>query len=115
MTDIDPALLAEYREALQDVYDQLDRAHPLAATLEAKDTLRELAEAVFDSLTALNQADIASNRAQYAAVRAAIGDVNRKLQTVQSRIDGWIHVVSVSVQTTNAIGKAIDLGSKVFV
>ena len=113
MPNIDPALLAEYREALQDLYDQLDRACPAAATLEAKDAIRGLTESIFDILTALNQADIASNAPQYAAIKTTIRDVNQQLQRVQGRVDDWIHVVSVSAQVTHAIGRAIELASKV--
>jgi len=115
MPKIDPALLAEYREALQDLYDQLIRVCPAAATLEAKDAIRGLTESIFDVLTTLNQADIASNTPQFAATKTAIRDVNQQLQKMQGRMDDWIHVVSVSEQVTNAIDKAIDLASKVFV
>jgi|ERR1017187_3771812 hypothetical protein len=115
MADIDPASLADYRVALQDLCDQLNQAYPVAATLEAKDAIRGLTESIFDILTTLNQADIASNTPQYAAIKTTIGAVNQQLQKVQSQIDDWIHVVSVSVQLNNAIGKAIDLASKVFV
>ena len=113
MPSINPDLLEDYRQALQNLYDQLSQAFPVAATVEAKDAIRDLAESVFDILTVLNQADIASNKSQYAAVKADIGGVNRRLRQVQGRLDDWIHVVSVSAQIGDAIDKAIDLASRV--
>jgi ribosome-associated translation inhibitor RaiA len=113
MPNINPALLADYREALQDLYDQLVRVCPAAATLEAKDAIRGLTESIFDILTTLNRADIASNTPQYAAIETAIRGLNQQLQKMQGRMDDWIHVVSVSEQVTHAIGRAIDLALKV--
>jgi len=102
-----------YRDSLQKLYNLLNQAYWVASTIEAKDAINGLAQAVSDILTVLNQGALETNTAQYTTLKATVGMVNAKLQSVQSQINNWVHVISIAAQVTSAIDNAIDLAAKV--
>ena len=105
----------EVHDAFDELYQSLTQAYWVASTITDKDRIRGAADAVFDILTALNQADIKSRTQEYAALKDQVSIVTKKLTALQNEIDSIIHNVSVATSVVQAIGKALDFGGKFFV
>jgi hypothetical protein len=105
----------EAHDVFDELYQSLTQAYWVASTITDKDRLRGVADAVFDLVTALNQADIKSRTQEYATLKDQVSMVTKKLTALQSEIDSIIHNVSVATSVVQAIGKALDCGGKFFV
>lgn len=105
---------SDYQKALQALYDLLNQAYWYASTIEAKDALNGLAQAVSEILTTLNQGALDSNTAAYATLKSDVDAVNTKLNSVQTQINNWIHAISIATQVTGAIDQAVNEAAKVF-
>ena len=105
----------EVHDVFDELYQSLTQAYWVASTITDKDRIRGAADAVFDVLTALNQADIKSRTQEYATLRNQVDIVTTKLTALQSEIDSIIHNVSVATSVVQAIGKALDFGGKFFI
>ena len=103
----------EVHDVFDELYQSLTQAYWEAST--DKDRIRGAADAVFDILTALNQADIKSRTEEYATLKNQVDIVTTKLTALQSEIDSIIHNVSVATSVVQAIGKALDFGGKFFI
>jgi DNA repair ATPase RecN len=111
---LDPEALQDYITALEQLHDLLDEAYWVATTIEAKDAINGLSQAVFDILTTLHEQAIQANTPQYTALKATVDAVNAKLQTVQGQINDWIHKIDVAGQVVAGIAQAVALAAKVF-
>ena|SRR5438445_4503520 len=105
----------EVHDVFDELYQSLTQAYWVASTITDKDRIRGAADAVFDVLTALNQADIKSRTEEYATLKNQVDIVTTKLTALQSEIDSIIHNVSVATSVVQAIGKALDFGGKFFI
>lgn len=105
----------EVHDVFDELYQSLTQAYWVASTITDKDRIRGAADAVFDILTALNQADIKSRTQAYATLKDQVGIVTKKLTALQNEIDSIIHNVSVATNVVQAIGKALDFGGKFFI
>jgi hypothetical protein len=105
----------EVHDIFDELYQSLTQAYWVASTITDKDRIRGAADAVFDILTALNQADIKSRTQAYATLKDQVGIVTTKLTALQNEIDSIIHNVSVATNVVQAIGKALDFGGKFFI
>ena len=105
----------EVHDVFDELYQSLTQAYWVASTITDKDRIRGAADAVFDILTALNQADIKSSTQEYATLKDQVGIVTTKLTALQNEIDSIIHNVSVATSVVQAIGKALDFGGKFFI
>lgn len=111
---ISPDAQNQYQQALQSLYNVLNQAYWYASTIDAKDAINGLAQAVSDVLTTLNQGALDSNSAQYTSLNTTVKAINDKLQTVQTEINDWVHAISIATQVTNAIDQAVSTAAKVF-
>lgn len=109
-----PDTLQDLQEALQGLYNTLNDAFWVASTVEAKDRIRGLAEAVFDALTKLNRLGIGALTAEYSALKTSIDRMNGKLDGLKRDIDEIIHKMEVASQVAGAIDKAIAAAVKFF-
>ena len=105
----------DVHDVFGELYQSLTDAYWVASTITDKDRLRGAADAVFDIVTALNQADIKSRTQEYAIMKGQVGVVTKKLTALQNDIDSIIHNVSVAANVVQAIGKALDFGGKFFI
>jgi len=105
----------EVHDVFDELYQSLTQAYWVASTITDKDRIRGAADAVFDILTALNQADIKSRTQEYATLKNQVDIVTTKLTALQNEIDSIIHNVSVATSVVQAIGKALDFGGKFFI
>ena len=107
--------LQELQSALQNLYILLNQAYWVATTIDAKDKIHGLAEALFEILTDLNKADMSSRTPEYIAIEKQVKTVNDKLDKLKAEIDEIIHVVQTAVQVANAIDKLISIAAKFFI
>jgi len=105
----------EVHDVFDELYQSLTQAYWVASTITDKDRLRGAADAVFDVVTALNQAEIKSRTQEYATLKDQVSIVTKKLIALQNEIDSIIHNVSVATSVVQAIGKALDFGGKFFI
>jgi hypothetical protein len=104
----------ELHSALQELYVSLNQGYWVATTIEAKDKIHGLAEALFDILTDLNKADMSSGTSEYVAIQKQVKIVNAKLKKLKSDIDEIIHLVQTAVQITQMIDKTISIAARFF-
>jgi len=105
----------DVHDVFDELYKSLTDAYWVASTITDKDRIRGAADAVYDILTALNQADIKSRTQDYAALKSKVDATTQKLKALQDEINSIIHVVDVAASVTQAIGKALDFGAKFFI
>ena len=105
----------EVHDVFGELYQSLTDAYWVASTITDKDRLRGAADAVFDIITALNQADIKSRTQEYATLKDQVDVVTKKLKALQNEIDSIIHNVNIAASVVEAIGKALDFGGKFFI
>ena len=101
--------------AYGELYQALTDAYWAASTIVDKDRMRGAADAVFDVLTALNQAEIKSRTQEYANLKTQVDVVTKKVTVLQEDIDSIIHKIDIATNVVQGITKALDLGSKFFV
>jgi hypothetical protein len=104
----------DYEQALQELYDLLDQAYWVASTIEAKDALNGLSQAVDDILTTLHQGALDTNTNTYTTLKTTVAAVNAKLSSVQNQINNWIHVIKIATQISGKIDQVINSAVKVF-
>jgi hypothetical protein len=102
------------QQSLQQLYDLLDQAYWVASTIEAKDAINGLTQALHGILTTLNQGALDDATAEYATLKATVAAVNSKIESVQAQINNWIHVVSLATQIAGAMDQALSACAKVF-
>ncbi|HYL16256.1 MAG TPA: hypothetical protein VEV41_24700 [Terriglobales bacterium] len=105
----------EVHDAFEELYQSLTEAYWVASTITDKDRLRGAADAVYDIVTALNQADIKSRSQDYVTLKDQVIVVNKKLTAIQTDIDSIIHTMGVASGVVQAISKALDFGGKFFI
>src|SRR2546422_9561050 len=96
----------EVHDVFDELYQSLTQAYWVASTITDKDRLRGAADAVFDVVTALNQAEIKSRTQEYATLKDQVSIVTKKLIALQNEIDSIIHNVSVATSVVQEIGRA---------
>jgi|ERR1700677_1121637 hypothetical protein len=111
---LDGQALQDYITSLEQLHDLLDDGFWAATTIEAKDAINELSQAVFEILTTLEQQTIESATPEYVALKGTVDAVNAKLQIVQGQINAWIHKIELANQVAEAIAQAVALAAKVF-
>jgi len=103
-----------YQQSLQTLEDLLDNAYWSATSIQAKDAITSLTQNISDILTTLNQGALDTNSASYTPLKAAVSAANTKLQTAQTQINNWVHVITVATQVTSAIDQVINQYAKMF-
>ncbi len=102
----------DVQDAYSDLYDALNDAYWAASTIEGKDLLHGLAEAVYDIDSQLNVADVKSRDDEFKQLTTSVGIVNAKLQTLQTEIDGIVHNISVATSVVNATVKVLSAAAE---
>jgi len=105
----------EVHDAYQELYNAITDAYWAASTIQDKDRLMGLSEAVYNILTKLNADGIRSRSVEYADVREGVNEVNGRLSKLADDIATIVHRVNVAAQVTNGISKALDFSAKFFV
>ena len=101
-------------DGLQALYRELDKAYWDATTMETKDRIRGIAEAVLDVMSELNRRAIAQRTNEFAEMRETIIKVNDKLTELKADLDKIIHNIKTAGEVAGAIDKALGLAASFF-
>ncbi len=105
LKDLIPKLLA----AFQELYDELNRAFWVATTIETKDRLHGLAEAVFKIITDINRGDFGSRTKEFRKFLESTAPVKKRLEMLRDDVDKIIHSVAVAAQLLKSVTKVLNL------
>lgn len=101
-------------DAFEYLYNQLSAGYWAATTIEAKDRIRGLSDAIFEILTALNRSDIETRDADFKELTETVKRIAPRLEKLEKEIDQIIHAVKIAENVAQAVDKAIDLAAKYF-
>ena len=104
----------DVHDAFEELYYALNDAYWAASTIQDKDRIRGIQDVVFQILTGLNQADIASRSADFKALAGTFVSVQAKLDALQKDVDQIIHATQVAAKVVSGITKALALATKFF-
>jgi hypothetical protein len=107
-----PVSQEQLHDAYSDLYDALNQAYWVASTIEDKDSIHDMAEAVYGIISDLNAADIKSRNDDYQALTKSVTTVNTRLKDLQTEIASIIHKVDVATQVVSATAKVLSLASE---
>jgi len=109
-TTVEAVSRQEVYDAFQQLYQQLSEGYWASTTIDAKDRIRGLADAVSEILTELNE----SRSNDFKALTETVKGINPRLDTLGKEIDQVIHAVKTGQNVAKAIDKAISLAVKYF-
>lgn len=98
--------------AYERLYGLLSDAYWKASTIEGKDRIRGLADAIYDILTRVNAAEIGSRTAEFKSLANEVSAVNARLDALKTEIDQIIAVVKLATDIANAADQAISRAAK---
>ena len=101
-------------DSFQELYNRLTEGYWAATTIEDKDRIRGLADAISDILTELNKEDIESRDNDFRALTATVQEIIPRLDKLKDQIDQIIHAVKIANNVAKAIDKALELAGKYF-
>ncbi len=105
----------DLQDAYQKLYGLLSyEAYWAASTVEGKDRIHGLAEAVFDILTQLNKAEIMDRAREFQALSEQGRVVNLKLEATKAQIQEIVHKIGLAAEIAAAADTVIKLGAKFF-
>lgn len=107
--------VAELRQAFQELFDALNEAFWVVSTIEDKDRIHGLGEAVYRILCEIERADLAARTEAYLAVKAKVDEATRRLGKLKKKLDDIIHAMDTAAAVTRAIDKALDVAARFFV
>jgi hypothetical protein len=105
----------EVHDAYEALYERLSDAYWAASTIQDKDRIRGLEDALYDILTDLNAANLRSRTADYQTCKGLVEATNARLSTLKEDLDKVIHAVKIATQVAGALDKALAIAVKFFV
>lgn len=108
----DSVSLDAAKDAYQNLFDALGEAYWAASTVEAKDQIQGIRDAVHSVLTAIVQAQLEEDTAQLASLTPLVTKTNDALDKLQSDIDGIVHKITVVTEVEDAITGVLGLAGK---
>jgi chromosome segregation ATPase len=102
------------RDRYQKFHDTLADAREKCAEPADRARLRELAEAIQDVLTALDQADMQSRTAEFEALSRQIGAANSDLERLKAEINTIVQDEKCAQKVVSAIDACLTASAKVF-
>jgi hypothetical protein len=102
----------DVQNAFQQLYDNLTSAYWAASTIEDKDRIRGCADVIFQILSQLTVDDIKSRSAEFQELKNSVQSVTKKLEQLQTEIDGIIHNIQIASSVTTGITKAVGVAAR---
>jgi|SRR5580658_363712 cobalamin biosynthesis Mg chelatase CobN len=110
----DTTNLTAYHDAIQALFNLLNQAFNSAPNLDAEIAINNVADAVSELLTQLNQAGLAADTAQLEALQPGVEAVNAQLVAAQAQVNNWVKDVGTAAQLAGLMAKAVQLAGTVF-
>ena len=111
---MDTTNLTAYHDAIQALFNLLNQAFNSAPNLDAEIAINNVADAVSELLTQLNQAGLAADTAQLEALQPGVEAVNAQLVAAQAQVNNWVKDVGTAAQLAGLMAKAVQLAGTVF-
>ena len=108
----DNAGLDTTKAAYQALFDALGEAYWAASTVQAKDQIQGVRDAVHQVLTAIIQAQLEEDTTQLESLTGLITATDDALEKLQADIDGIVHKITVVTQVEAAITGVLQLAGK---
>jgi len=99
----------DQRAYYQDLFDSLGDAYWEASDINRKDQVKAAQDEAYDILTQLNQADLATNTAAFAALCAKVKITNVALKKIKDEITQITQNISTGASVISAITKVLSL------
>src|SRR5215469_14964420 len=99
----------DVQNAFQELYDNLTDAYWAASNIEDKDRIRGCADVIFQILSQLTVDDIKSRSAEFEDLKNSVQSVTKKLEQLQSEIDGIVHNIQIASSVAAGITKALTI------
>jgi len=99
--------------AYSDLLDDLNEAYWAASSIDVKDRLYGMIEAISDIISALDKADFESRDATYASLAAKVTDINKQLAKLQTQIGSMISRINTAAAIVSDVAKALTLAEKI--
>ena len=101
-------------DAFQQLYQQLSDGYWASTSIDAKDRIRGLADAVSEILTELNRDDIESRTDDFKTLTDIVKVITPRLAILGKEIDQVIYAVKIGQNVAKAVDTAIGLAAKYF-
>ena len=108
-----PPTAQDLSDAYSALLGDLNDAYWAASSLEVKDQLYGIIEAVTSLITQLVAADLASRDAAYAALVAQVAAVNKKLDVLQQQINSMINRINTAATIVSDVAKVLAVAATV--
>jgi chromosome segregation ATPase len=108
------SLLAATRDQYQLLHDAISRARESCVDPSQRDDLRHQAEEIQLVLTSLDQVDLQSRTAEFAALENKVQSINSEMQNLKREIDDIVQDVAVATKVASAIDGALTTSAKLF-
>jgi hypothetical protein len=105
--------LDAYEVSMQQLYDFLIKSYDAASTVEGKEAIYDLATAVSDILTDLDQKGLAEDAAQLTALQTSVTAVMAQMNKVQAQVNQWIKDIGIAAEVAALMDKAVQLAAKI--
>jgi hypothetical protein len=106
---LDPDVLTAFKDLLQQLYIKLNGDFWNTGNAAA---VNALANAVNDTITALNQAGIGQDDATLQTIKGQVAAINQQLQEAQTKIANWVKAGADIGQFAQILDGAIELAAK---
>ncbi|MCL4196221.1 MAG: hypothetical protein KJZ69_01900 [Phycisphaerales bacterium] len=107
--------LRQLRDAFAELHTALTAAYWAAGTMGDKDQIRGVQEVVYDILTDLNRADIASRAEELKALKTEIDAATARLETLKDEIDDIVKSIEVASDVVKGIEKVLQTAARLVV
>jgi len=101
-------------DAFEELYYALRDAYWAASTIEDKDRIHGIQDSVWEIITALNQADIASRTEEFKALSESFRGVQKELETLQADVEKIIHATEITAKVIQGTTKVLTTAAKFF-
>jgi hypothetical protein len=108
----DPASLEAAKTAYQALFDALGEAYWAASTVQGKDQIQGVRDAVHDVLTGIIQAQLEEDTKQLDSLTSLVSTTNDALDKLQASIDGIVQKITVVTQVEDAIANVLQMAGK---
>jgi hypothetical protein len=93
--------------AFDELYTILRQAYWVAGSIEGKDRLTGLAQAVYEIRMALDAQELKARTEEFISLTATVCSVNKRLEKLQADLDDLIHNLEVADHLVAGITKAV--------
>jgi hypothetical protein len=108
-----PLTVKDLSDAYSDLLDDLNDAYWAASSIDTKDQIYGMIEAVGGIISELDSADLNSRDAAYGVLVTNIASLNKQLEALQKGINSLISRINTSASVISDITKILSVAAKI--